>query len=110
MEHKHRKKEHRIWKLRGWLQGKHINISETTSMKDPLLSQLLTYPNSERDDLLDSLAYHLDIRRIPPKNHPLRLPSGKILKEYDEEKSFEEEFDKYLASLKKQKGADDAYF
>ncbi len=64
VEHKRRKKPVRIWRLRSWLQSKRIKLGEgQTNLED----QLLTYPQCDFDDILDSLAYHIDIRVIPKK-------------------------------------------
>ena len=86
VEHKHRKKRHRIWKLRQWLQGGRIFIPMDNK---ELETDLIQYPHLDYDDGLDSLAYHLDIRRVPPRTTLPRF-SPQI------DPSFDVEYDKYL--------------
>ena len=94
VEHKKRKKEHRIWKLRQWFQERSFLIGPD---QQPLRDQILSYPTttSGRDDLLDALAYQLDIHRVPRAAKPFRLPSGRIF-EPQVPQDFEEELDKYM--------------
>jgi hypothetical protein len=86
VEHKHRRKRHRIWRLRQWLQGGRIFIPADNK---ELETDLIQYPHLDYDDGLDSLAYHLDIRRVPPKTTQPRF-SPQI------EPTFDVEFDKYM--------------
>jgi len=75
VEHKGRKKEQRIWRLQQWFQGKRIFIGRNQQhFKD----QLIQYPSVTHDDILDSLAYHIDVRRIPEPYNIHTLPSGKV--------------------------------
>lgn len=94
VEHKKRKKEHRIWRLRQWFQDRSILIGED---QQALRDQILSYPTTTtgRDDLLDALAYQLDIHRVPKTPQPNRLPSGTIF-EPNVPKDFEEELDNYM--------------
>ena len=94
VEHKKRKKEHRIWRLRQWFQDRSILIGAD---QQALRDQILTYPttSSGRDDLLDALAYQLDIHRVPKSNPAHRLPSGVVF-EPQIPKDFSEELDNYL--------------
>lgn len=100
VEHKHRAKGDakrrsgtRIWRLRQYYEGKRIFYHRS---QKPLIDQTLEFPASERDDLLDSLAYHVDIRRVPSRDQPNRLPSGAIFRP-NIPKDFEEELDKLVA-------------
>lgn len=92
VEHKKRSKPSRIWRLRQWFQNRSVYIlASQVALKD----QILEYPSSRRDDLLDSLAYQIDVHRVPRRPAPHRLPSG-ILFEPNIEKTFDEELDKYF--------------
>jgi len=75
-EHKGRNKDVRIWRLKQWFQGKRIFLNK--NMKESkFFAQLTEYPSVAHDDMLDSLAYHLDYRRVPDPYIIHRLPSGK---------------------------------
>jgi hypothetical protein len=75
-EHKGRNKDVRIWRLKQWFQGKRIFLDK--NMKESkFYNQLTEYPAVAHDDILDSLAYHLDYRRVPDPYVIHRLPSGK---------------------------------
>lgn len=94
VEHKRRKKEFRIWRLRQWFVDHSILIGpEQVALRD----QIVTYPSTStgRDDLLDALAYQLDIHRVPKGPQPHRLPSGRIFKP-EIPVDFEEELDNYF--------------
>jgi hypothetical protein len=86
VEHKLRQKPARIWRLRQLLQTGRILIPADNK---ELETDLLQYPHLDFDDGLDSLAYHLDVRRIPPKVQKPRF-------EPRIEPSFERELDRYL--------------
>lgn len=94
VEHKGRSKPLRIWRLRQWFQTRSIYISPNqTALRD----QILSYPSSltGRDDLLDSLSYQIDCRRVPKRAPVHTLPSGQqFVPAIDP--SFEEELDKYF--------------
>jgi len=97
VEHKGRSKhrmspEGRIWRLRSWFERKRIVIGRN---QHALFEQLTQYPGTKHDDVIDSLAYHLDIVRIPPKHIKHYLPSGKEFKP-NIQQEFEEEMDKYF--------------
>jgi hypothetical protein len=111
VEHKGRSKgsasvrgDSRIWRLRQWFESKRIFIGRNQkSFQD----QVLTFPQptTGRDDMIDSLAYQLDIRRIPKRKSKLILPSGREW-EPNVEASFEIEMDKVLANAQaKREGA-----
>lgn len=68
------KEENRIWRLKQWFENKRILIGRN---QHNFRQQLLEYPSSKHDDMLDSLAYHLDIRRTPAHKKRMYLPSGK---------------------------------
>jgi len=74
VEHKGRKKEDRIWRLKQLFQGRRIWIGKNQPI---FRKQLLEYPHVSHDDILDSLSYHIDIRRVPAKGKKLHLPSGR---------------------------------
>jgi len=90
VEHKHRDKASRIWRLRQFLEKGRIKIHETQKV---LMDQLLQYPQISRDDILDSLSYHLDIMRVPKERERPRF-EPKI------EDSFSKEFDEYIMGIK----------
>ena len=79
----------RIWKLQTWFEKGRFYFHPTNRL---LSSRVLVYPFGERDDLEDSLAYHLDIRRIPP---PYKKPRFQP----NIEQSFEEEYEKFVKGL-----------
>lgn len=105
VEHKGRSKgsasvrgDSRIWRLRQWFESKRIFIGRNQkSFQD----QVLTFPQptTGRDDMIDSLAYQLDIRRIPKRKSKLILPSGREWEPSIEE-SFEREMDGVMAKVK----------
>jgi hypothetical protein len=66
----------RIWRLKQWFETHRILLPPEGEMK-AFEDQLLQYPDSRRDDMLDSLAYQLDIRRIPKRKGKIILPSGR---------------------------------
>jgi phage terminase large subunit-like protein len=86
VEHKLRRKPARIWRLKQLLQSGRVYIP---SDNRELESDLLQYPHLDYDDGLDSLAYHLDVRRTPPKIQKPRF-------EPRIEPTFDMELDKYL--------------
>lgn len=92
VEHKGRDKEQRIWRLKQWFENKRILIGRNMNT---FRQQLLEYPSSKHDDMLDSLSYHLDVRRTPARRRKLYLPSGK---EFNPKIAvdFEDEMDKVI--------------
>ncbi len=74
VEHKGRDKEQRIWRLKQWFENRRILIGRNMNT---FRQQLLEYPSSKHDDMLDSLSYHLDVRRVPARRRKNYLPSGK---------------------------------
>ena len=98
VEHKGRAKAGplRIWRLKQWFESKRIYIG---SNQKTFEEQLLQYPHSKYDDILDSLSYHLDIRRTPVAPKPHRLPSGKIF-DPNVESTFDREFDEMMMNMK----------
>lgn len=90
VEHKKRDKGQRIWRLKQWLQTGRIYIHPDNKEVE---TDLLQYPHLDWDDGLDSLAYHLDIRRVPPKIIKPRF-EAKI------ECTFDEEFDKFVGRFR----------
>jgi muconolactone delta-isomerase len=95
VEHQKRQKEQRIWRLRQWFENKKIFIHES---QRELIDQLLTYggdSRSMRDDILDSLSYHLDIKRLPAHAERVILESGKEFKPNVEE-TFGKEMDDFI--------------
>lgn len=112
VEHGNRNKGSRIWKLRQWFESKRILFGPN---QDDLELAALRYRGEgslKRDDILDSLAYHLDIRKPPKIMEPHTLPSGQefepeiqveFAKEMDsviqaEEKKLEKEAEYYDAN------------
>jgi len=80
----------RIWRLQPWFEKGRFFFHPTNRL---LSSRVQTYPFGKRDDIEDSLAYHLDIRRTPP---PLKKPRFTP----NIEKSFDEEYDKYVRGIR----------
>jgi len=76
----------RIWRMQTWFQKGRFFFHPTNYL---LSTQATRYPYSERDDLVDSLAYHLDIRRVPKNIFKPRF-TPQI------EPTFEAELDRYL--------------
>jgi len=95
VEHKGRNKELRIWRLKQWFESRRISIGKN---QDKFYLQLVQYPNCKYDDILDSLSYHLDIRRIPQAPEEHRLPSGAIFNPMIEP-SFDEEYEKFMKHI-----------
>jgi len=96
VKHDRVQKPVRIWRLRQWFQKGRIFIGAN---QRALLDQLLTYPQPEsgRDDILDSLAYHLDIMHIPKElDKPRFIP--------DIEAGFDKEFDEFMKGQRKKEG------
>lgn len=92
VEHKHRNKEARIWRLRQWFEHGKIFVNEN---QRALIDQALQYPQSpgNRDDILDSLSYHLDIYHVPKESQKPRF-EPKI------ETNFSKELDDYMLGMK----------
>ena len=90
----------RIWKLRQWFESKSIYVNKATQKE--LIEQI--FGRSKRDDVIDSLAYHVDIRRIPKRGAGLFLPSGKPFSPKIGD-GFEEEMNKVMASVNNQEEA-----
>lgn len=88
----------RIWRLKQWFESKRIFVGKN---QREFIDQLLTFPQTStgRDDMIDSLAYHLDIRRVPKRKSKLILPSGREWVPSIEE-SFEREMDQVLAKAR----------
>lgn len=82
----------RIWRLKQWFETRRILIGPNMPVFE---QQLLEYPDSKRDDMLDSLAYQLDIRRLPRRKGKIILPSGREF-EPNIEESFSKEMDEIL--------------
>lgn len=94
VEHEKENKDNRIWKLRQWYERKRILHNPDGMHK--LEAQLLSYTGPEsldNDDLLDSLAYHLKVRRIPRPEKKHYLPSGRVFN--PPKNDFDEEFAKF---------------
>ena len=84
----------RIWRLKQWFETRRILLPPLGQY--PLFEkQLVEYPDSRRDDMLDSLAYHLDIRMIPRRKGKMILPSGREFVPNINE-SFDKEYDSFL--------------
>ena len=97
-EHKGRNKDVRIWRLKQWFQSKRIFLDK--NMKDgKFYNQLTEYPSVTHDDILDSLAYHLDYRRVPDPYIVHKLPSGREFKP-NIAADFEEEMNLVMARAK----------
>lgn len=97
--HKNRPKPERIWRLRQWFENKKFRVHKS---QEKLIEQLLRYQGEgsiAHDDLVDSLSYHLDIRRVPVVHKARVLPSGKIFEPAIEE-TFREELDNHLTSMR----------
>lgn len=84
----------RIWRLKQWFETRRI-LLPPAGESQAFEKQLLEYPDSRRDDMLDSLAYHLDIRTVPRRRGKMILPSGR---EFDPsvEETFDREFDRFM--------------
>jgi len=84
----------RIWRLKQWFESKRILVHKN---QKSFIDQLLSFPQptTGRDDMIDSLAYQLDIRRIPKRKSRLILPSGREWVPNIEE-TFEKEIDERL--------------
>ena len=101
--HGNRPKPERIWRLRSWFEKGRIRLHKN---QKKLIEQLLRYQGEgsiKHDDLIDSLSYHIDIRRLPSAPKPHFLPSGRKF-EPEVELSFEKEFDQYMTSEKEYDG------
>jgi len=101
VEHKSRKKESRIHKLKQYFESGRIFLAQ--GMGD-LEYDLLNYPDIENDDVLDSLAYQLD---------EIDIPSKKAEKEREEPEpspGFQEEIDRMLGLDNKLEENMDALF
>lgn len=111
VEHERIDKETRIWRLRQPLAQKRIILGRN---QQALESQLLQYQGEgsiKYDDILDSLAYNYEIRRVPKQPKPHTLPSGKVFEPAPNE-SFSREFGEFMANIEKEKEGltDDAYY
>ena len=96
VQHKGRKKPVRIWRLRGWFEKSRVFIGRD---QKALKNQLLQYQGEDSiryDDLLDSLSYQLDIRRVPDAITARRLPLSGREFEPAVPKSFREEFREFM--------------
>lgn len=102
VEHKGRRKgwskgtsanmnDSRIWRLKQWFETRRILVGPNMPAFE---KQLLEYPDSTRDDMLDSLAYQLDIRRLPKRKGKIVLPSGREF-EPSIGAEFEKEMDRF---------------
>ena len=97
----------RIWRLKQWFETRRILIGTNMPVFE---QQLLEYPDSRRDDMLDSLAYQLDIRRVPKRKGKMILPSGREF-EPQVEASFEKEIDDIMRRKRdREEGYYDAVF
>jgi hypothetical protein len=100
VEHKHRSKEDRIWGLRKLFEKGQIHLrgdgkGGVHESQRALWNQILDYhpPQDTKDDILDSLAYHLDIIRVPKETEKPRFVPN-IQPEFDKE------FDEYMLGVK----------
>lgn len=96
----------RIWRLRQWFQTKRIMLGDNQS---ELEEDLLIYPEVKYDDLLDSLAYHLDIIRTPVRRSRLILPSGREFRP-NVEASFEAEIERVMSAKNERALANDKIY
>jgi len=98
VEHKHRSKESRIWRLKQWFENKKIFLNP---VKGAFYNQLIEYPSSRYDDMLDSLSYQIDVMRVPSRTAP-RDPN------IDPE--FEKEIDAMMEGDKEMEKENDRFF
>jgi hypothetical protein len=82
----------RIMRLRQWFENGRILIGKNQKV---LEDKLLQYPQVRNDDILDSLAYHLDVFRVPKETE-------KPTRDVNIEPTFVQEFDEYMGRLAKQ--------
>jgi len=99
VEHRNRPKDKRIYKLKQHLERGKVLLCQ--GMKE-LENDLLNYPDVDSSDLLDALAYQLDVADTPRK---------KIIPDFEPEieEGFEEEMNKMLGLDQPEEGMD-AYF
>jgi hypothetical protein len=99
--HERMDKAQRIWRLKPWLEKKKIKILKEMKVLEDQLLQYTGTNSHFRDDVIDSLAYHLVIRHVPDR---------KTVKKYNPqvESSFEKEFDEYMAQHQEPTGATSA--
>jgi hypothetical protein len=109
VEHKHRSKEDRIWGLRKLFEKGRIFLmgdgkGGVHESQRALFNQILDYhpPQDTKDDILDSLAYHLDIIRVPKETEKPRFVPNI-------EGTFDKEYGDYLAALEAKKAGDIDY-
>ena len=91
VKHEGRKKEDRIWKLRQWIHKGRLLFNPDPAQRT-IVDRVLSFPQVELDDDLDSLAYHLDVIRPP------RL-TEKPLRDIPETPEFDKEYEAYLTGL-----------
>lgn len=95
VEHRNRSKTSRIWKMRQYFESKQFLFGPNM---EELEMQALRWHGEgtlKRDDLLDSLAYHIDIKKPPTIALPHRLPSGRIF-EPKTNSQFDEEIERVM--------------
>jgi hypothetical protein len=90
VDHHHRPKPDRIWQLRQWFMRGRVYIHPNQKI---LEDQLLQYPQITHDDVLDSLAYHLDILHVPKEVERPRF-------EPQIEPGFDKEFNEYMEGVR----------
>lgn len=93
IKHEHRDKQSRIWRLRPLLEKGRIVFHKE---QKALINQMLEYqpPQDKKDDILDSLAYHIDFARVPLlADKPTGKPGPEV------EASFDKEYGDYLKAL-----------
>lgn len=103
----------RIWRLKQWFESKRILLAPHMMAGHPFYDQLVSFPEttSGRVDMMDSLSYQLDIRRIPKRKGNIYLPSGKLFIP-NIGPGFDEELDKalkYKRMMEESKYDDDDY-
>lgn len=111
VEHKRVDKETRIWRLRQPFAQKRIILGKNQRALESQLRQWQGDGTIKFDDLLDSLAYNHEIRRIPKKARPHTLPSGREFNPKSSE-AFDREFETFMEGINREKevSGDDALY
>ena len=102
VENKNKGKDDRIHRLKQWFENGRILLGQN---QDDLINQILEYPDCQSKDILDSLAYQIEVQYVPKSTHETEREAKP-----SSEEAFEDELKKIAYMEEAKRIRYDAYF